>query len=218
MSLRTAAGALLAVPLATTLALPIDNAMTGPQLVTAAVAAMTRVADFHFDGKYPSNGIPIYVNVTLSPTGGGGTVRTAGLLMQIVSYGDALYLKGDQQSLDLVSHDDIAWAHKFANKWVEFPTTYRGTSVWTNLTRSGSVIHSILPGDLVSAFAKTGTATWDGRAAIVLRDVDGSRLYVADGGTPYVLHLQNTTGSIYYNFTDFGDAPTPAVPKLYFKQ
>lgn len=205
--------------LATTLATPVKSTATGPQIVTEAVAAMTHVANFHYVNSYTSKGLTEYANVSVSPGGGGGTLRVDGAVVQLVSYGHEYYLKGNERSLYTLAGHDAAWAKKFANKWTRFSTTTGSNAInayWVAWTRSSRVIHTAVPGKLVSGFVKSGETIWDGHSAVVLRDVFGLELYVASTGTPYLLHEQG--GGASYNFTDFGDAPVPSAPKSFYPQ
>jgi hypothetical protein len=55
---------------------------------------------------------------------------------------------------------------------------------------------------------------WGGHQAIILRDAHGNTLYVLDGASSCMLHVQDSGGetSGYLTFSDFGSASMPAVP------
>jgi hypothetical protein len=47
---------------------------------------------------------------------------------------------------------------------------------------------------------------------VVLEDATGDKLYIADTGTPYMLAAKSSGTGGSLTFTDFGDAPMPAIP------
>jgi hypothetical protein len=67
---------------------------------------------------------------------------------------------------------------------------------------------------LATRISKLAAHTWHGRPAIELRDGSGDQIYIAPAGTPYLLGVVSgqTSASGSLQFTDFGDAPMPAIP------
>ncbi len=194
-----------------------EHLETGPQIVTDTVAVMTRADNFHVTGhsSIPALGISISVNLSDSPTGGGGTITENGGTMQVVVQKSSVYVKADQHSWDVFSHGNTLVGQELGGKWVRIPASEPGITSFALLTVSSRFIHTVLPGAYVALATRIGMGHWDGRQAVVV-GVATSQLYVADNGSPYLLHIQSTAlGTAYYNFTDFGDAPMPSVPKTF---
>lgn len=196
---------------------PAEDLKTGPQIVTDAVAAMTRATNFHVSGhsSVPALGISISVNLSDSPTGGGGTITENGGTMQVVVQGTSVYVKADDHSWDVFSHGNTLVGQELADKWVRIASSTPGIASFALLTVSSRFIHTVLPGAYVDLATRVGMGHWDGRQAVVV-GVATSQLYVAGSGVPYLLHMQSTAmGTTSYNFTDFGDAPMPSVPTTF---
>lgn len=204
------------VLVAATIAAPAEIAKSGPQIVTDTVGVMSQLSSFHVDGYYTSGGTRIYTNVSLSPSGGGGTVKYRTTVLQVVTHRHAIFLKGDRHSFYVLSGGNGSFARKAAGKWVRYDSTAKGASYWVETTRSKPFTHNLVPGSLVGDFVRSGEGTWDGRSAIILKASDGLELYVAGTGRPYLLREQGA--GLHFSFTDFGKAPIPAVPKVFFSE
>jgi hypothetical protein len=194
-----------------------EHAKTGPQIVTDAIAVMARAKDFHVSGRSSIPGVgTTSLNLSVSPTGGGGTIVENGATMQVVVVDKAgVFIKADKHSWDLLTHGIASVGKLLADRWVKMSASIPGISNFTKLTVSSQLIHLVVPGAYVGLATKVGMGQWDGRRAVIV-SIAGSHLYVANTGTPYLLHLQAAvTSAGYYNFTDFGDAPMPSAPKTF---
>ncbi len=194
-----------------------ERAKTGPQIVTDAIAVMSRAENFHVTGRSSIPGVgTTSLNLSVSPRGGGGTIIENGATMQVVVVGTTgVYVKADKHSWDLLTHGMSSVGQLFAGRWVKMSTSTPGISNFVKLTVSSQLLHLVVPGIYVGLATKVGMGQWDGRRTVVV-SIAGSRLYVANTGIPYLLHLQAVVASAgYYNFTDFGHAPMPSAPKSF---
>ncbi|MGH9105243.1 MAG: hypothetical protein ACRDZX_05285 [Acidimicrobiales bacterium] len=208
---------LLAVPLASAAKAPLSGAKGtegtkgAAQILVDARGAMDHLKDFHVLGKANEGTTAVKLNVTMSPHGGGGTIGLPGVTMQIVVASKSVYIKADQKSW-LKLTGSKATAQLVANRWIKAARSNPDFADFAKLAVSTSFIAQLTTGGALSKLP--GTSSWQGRKAVVLADGKGGRLYVADTGAPYMLHLQGshgeTSGSM--SFSDFGDAPMPSVP------
>ncbi|HTT91000.1 MAG TPA: hypothetical protein VMF65_15705 [Acidimicrobiales bacterium] len=219
MSTRTSNLALglvvfLAAPLAavTGAASHPEQSKPAAQIFADSEKAMLGAKNFHVVGSITQGGQDTTLNLTISPSGGGGSVGLPGVTMEIVVAGHNVYVKADEKSW-LKLTGSKATAELVANRWIEAPASNADFADFAQLTDSKSFIDQVGSGkSQVSKFPVT--ARWGGRKAIILTDTEGDRLYVADGPTPYMLHIQggSSGASGYMTFTDFGTAPVPTIP------
>ncbi|MGA3218527.1 MAG: hypothetical protein ABSE77_05535 [Acidimicrobiales bacterium] len=206
--------ALLALPAAALTSAPFkagEETKPAAQIWADARAAMEHAKSFHVFGHDDNGGTGITVNLSLSPGRGGGSIQMPGVVMELVLAKGTVYIKADEKSwLKLTGSQ--ATAELVANRWIEAPVTNADFSSFAELADSRKFIGSLAAQGTISKLP--GTTTWEGRKTVVLVDSSGSRLYIADTGSPYMLDVQaqGSAGAGSLKFTDFGDAPLPAVP------
>jgi hypothetical protein len=206
--------ALLAAPVAAVSGTTSGAEKSKPaaQILADAEKAMVGAKNFHVTGSITQGGQATSLNLSISPSGGGGSVGLPGVTMEIVVTGHSVYIKADEKSW-LKLTGSASTAELVANRWIEAPASNADFSDFAQLTDSKSFIGQVGSGN--SKISKLPViAMWGGHKAIVLTDATGDRLYVVDGPTPYMLHIQGgaegASGSI--TFSDFGTAPMPAIP------
>jgi hypothetical protein len=205
--------ALTAVPLATAAHSPMPGTnstiqgKSANQVVAAARSAMAHVKSFHIEGTVS----PLTLNLSVSPKGGGGSITESGATLEVVVAHKTIYIKANEQSWLKLTHEaDVAKA--VANKWIKAPSSNSDFADFADLTISKDFVSEVFQGD-TGLKVVPGTKQVNGRAAVELTDSAGDALYVAAGSTAYVLRIAGTGSSAgTLNFTDFGDAPIPAVP------
>jgi hypothetical protein len=203
--------ALAALPLATAAQAPISNSIQGKsaaQIAAAAKSAMKNVKSFHVEGVIP----PLKMNLSLSATGGGGSITESGATLEIVVAKGTVYIKADAKSWDKLTGSKSV-GKLVANKWIKAPASNSDFSDFADLTITTDFVSEVFSDDK-GLKVVAGTSTVDGHVAVELTDGQGGKLYVAASGPAYILRLSSTgssTGSL--DFSDFGDAPLPAVPK-----
>jgi hypothetical protein len=208
--------AFLAVPLVATAATSgkgTELSKPAGQIVADAERAMEAASNFHVEGSFDQGGTATTLNLTMSRSaGGGGSVRMGAVTLQLVVAGHNVYMKADEKSW-LKLTGSTATAELVANRWIEAPVTTPDLSSFAELTDSKTFISQLTSGQ--EDFSKLPvTPIWGGHKAIILKDGQGDTLYVVDGATPYMLHLQGNGGgaSGYLTFSDFGTAPMPTIP------
>ena len=132
--------------------------------------------------------------------------------MQLVVASDNVYVKADEKSWLKLTGSKLT-AELVANRWIDAPASNPDFSSFAELTDSKTFIARLTSGN--GEVSKLPMApTWGGHKAIVLEDPQGNTLYVVDGATPYMLHVQDSGDgkSGYLTFSDFGRAPMPTIP------
>jgi hypothetical protein len=204
--------ALLALPVAAVTRAPAgEENRTAAQVWADAKAAMLHAKSFHVLGNDTEQGTDVSVNLSMSPGRGGGSIEMPGVVMELVLAHGTVYIKADEKSwLKLTGSKPTA--ELVANRWIEAPVTNSDFSSFADLADSRQFIGSLSGPGKISKLA--GTITWEGRKTVVLVDATGSRLYIADTGAPYMLNIQDqgSAGNGSLKFSDFGDAPMPAIP------
>ena len=206
--------ALLALPLTAVNRAPInagEDTKTAGQVWADARAAMEHVKSFHVLGHDDQKGTDVTVNVSMSPGRGGGSIEMPGVTMELVLAAREVYIKADEKSWFKLTGSKPT-AELVANRWIEAPVTNSDFASFAELADSRKFIGSLTGQGKISKLP--GTATWEGRKTVVLVDSTGSKLYIADTGAPYMLTIvdQGSASNGSLVFTDFGDAPMPAVP------
>ena len=211
---RTGALALLAsvtLPMVSASAQASEQSKPAAQIFADGVAAMRQAKDFHVAGHVTQGKQVIALNLTMSPNGGGGSVGVLGATIQMVVTSKYVYMKADSKSWTALTHS-ASVAQLVANRWLKAPVTNSQFASFAQLSFSNKFLNQVASQG--SPFSKLGLSSWDGRSAIVLKDAQGSNVYIAAYGAHYVLGVSGATsgakGSL--SFTDFGTAPMPAVP------
>jgi hypothetical protein len=207
--------ALAAVPFLTGARLPnhfvpaATSNMSANQLIAAAEVAMKNATSFHVQGTVHDQGTESF-NLSLSRTGGGGSVTVNGATLQIVVAKNTLYIKADEESWYRLTNSKST-AQLVANRWIKVPASSANFADFADLTIVKDFSSQFLTG--VGKVSKLpGTVMFNGHKAFVITDSQADKLYIAATGTPYVLRVQGhgNTGSL--TFTEFGDAAMPATP------
>jgi hypothetical protein len=207
--------ALLAGPLAVATVAASGTEVSKPaaQILADSEKAMLGAKNFHVVGRIDEGGQEISLNLTISRSGGGGSVGLPGVTMQLVVAGHDVYVKADEASwLKLTGSKPTA--ELVANRWIEAPASNADFSDFAQLANLKSFLGQLTSGTPARLSKSPVTPNWGGHKSIVLTDGQGDKLYVVDGTTPYILHIQGGSSgtSGYMTFTDFGTAPMPAIP------
>ena len=182
------------------------------QIFGDAKAAVLQASSFHIAGQTDQGTEKLSLDVSLSPTRGGGHITLKGATLQLVLSGGELYLKADEASW-LKLTGKAAAAQLLADRWVKVPSTDANYRDLAGLLDSSKFMDNIKPEGQVTKQAVTKV---DGKSAIPLSDSGGGTLYVAATGPAYIVKIVNTgkssggTGTV--TFDHYGDATIPAVP------
>jgi hypothetical protein len=207
--------ALLSAPLAATGVTVVNAAQkaeTAAQVFAGAEKAMLGAKNFHTLGHFNDGGTLTSLNLSMSPSGGGGSVQLPGVTMDLVVAAHTVYVKADEKSwLKLTGSQPTA--QLVADRWIKAPASNADFASFAQLTNSKTFITQLLSGQ--PKFSRLpNTGSWGGHKAVVLTDPQGDKLYIAEGTLPYLLHLQGQGrgSSGFVTFSDFGKAPMPPVP------
>jgi hypothetical protein len=205
----------LAVPAAGAAAQIPEHSKPAPQIFADSLAAMNKLKDFHVSGNFKEGGQAFSLNITMSRTGGGGSIGLKGATLEMVVTPKYLYMKADSASWERLAggQSGKAIAQLLAGRWMKVPISNAEFSTFSNFTFSNKFVGKLNSLAPTAGLVKHGVGKWQGRPAIILTDNKGSDIYIAENGPPYILGVTghtSTTGSMTFN--DFGHAPLPAVP------
>ena len=193
-----------------------EEKKSATQVLADAKAAMLKASSFHVAGHTVDSGQTTVLDLTLSPTRGGGSITTDGATMQLVVGGGEVYLKADQASWRKLGGSSMtaAAAQLVADRWVKAPTTNPDFRDLANIgDLKGFLSEGLKPEGQVS---KQAVTTVNGKHAVPLVDATGSTLYIAASGLPYALKIDDTAkssgGAGTVTFDHYGNATIPAVP------
>jgi hypothetical protein len=189
-----------------------EEKKTPTQIFDDAKAAVRQASSFHVVGDTGQGSDKISLDVSLSPSRGGGRITVKGATLQLVVSGGELYLKADEASWSKLSGEAGA-AQLLANRWVKAPTTNANFRDLAGIVDSSKFLDGLKPEGRVT---KQAVTKLDGNSAIPLADSRGGTLYVAATGPPYILKIVDTGtskgGAGTVTFDHYGNADVPAVP------
>ncbi len=191
-------------------AMATEQSKPADHIVADAEKAMMGAKSFHVRGYIDQGGEAISLNLSMSPSGGGGSVQLPGVTMQLVVAAQKVYVKADEKSwLKLTGSKPTA--ELVADRWIEAPASNADFASFAQLADSKTFIAQLTSGK--ATFSKVpATANWGGHKALVLKDNKGDRLYVADAdealhappagrkwglvGVPYLLGLRHRPNAV----------------------
>jgi hypothetical protein len=189
-----------------------EEKKTAAQIFDDAKAAVRQASSFHIAGETGQGSDRISLDVSLSPSRGGGRITVKGATLQLVVSGGELYLKADEASW-LKLTGKAGAAQLLANRWVKAPDTDANFRDLAGILDSSKFMENLKPEGQVTKQAVTKLY---GNSAIPLVDSQGGTLYVAATGPAYILKIVDTGkssgGAGTVTFDHYGNADVPAVP------
>lgn len=167
-----------------------ESSKTGPQVVKDAAAALGASSAAHIAGTVSDSGKAEKVDLQLQTDGTSGTLDISGVPVSIVAVGGALYIKAPA-SFYTAQKATPAAAAKVANRWVKGPAS---TDI-SSLSLAGLAKSLPEPDAGTTIENKVTTGTLHGQKVVIVRESDGSLLYVAATGKPYPLRAVNSASS-----------------------
>ncbi|WP_030603409.1 hypothetical protein [Streptomyces fulvoviolaceus] len=195
--------------------------LSGGEIADRAVKATTGASSLRMTGDIADDesGGTIRIDMALNKKGEcAGTLGMGGEgKAELIKTGDTVYMKYDEAFLRAQSEgesasDTDAAVALLAGKWTKMKATGQDAKDIAGFCDLDTVLGDTE--DTGSDASRGKTTTVDGEPAIVLHEKDGKdryRLYVATEGEPYLLRVDNSTGSDQGSVT-FGDydEPVPA--------
>lgn len=191
------------------------SAMTAQQALTAARTALASSSTFHVKNVDNQNGVTTVADIVVSGSDFSGTVTTAGVPLEMVKVGDAIYLKGDtwwkmKAGSDLVKgkYGKISAPNEFYDVTVGMFGRKNYTSLLDDLLASSG------------EYAKDAVTVINGQPVVKLTAPSGT-IYIATTGQPYPIRVESA--SVTFDFSDFDKAveikapPTSDVLELRLK-
>jgi hypothetical protein len=200
----------LAVFVAAAVAVKIDNLHAEDRkapavIVRDATGASARALSLHMSGTTSNGGTPVGVDLVLGPGSAAGTLTEGSATIRLVLAGGTLFVDANAafwqqqgQSSDLADH------------WVSMSATDAGLGA---LTDTAQVFGHLA---MKAPLTKAPVTTVDGRQVVPVSDSQGTVLYVADTGPPYIVRILRTAaaaqGAGQIDFDQYGTAHVPGPP------
>ncbi len=179
-------------------------------ILDASQQAAATLSSVHISGAARAGSLPLTLDLTLSNTGGEGTISESGLSFQVRSLGQSLYLNASTAFWTKTA--GAAAAKLLAGKWLKTSQSGEFSSLGA-LTNKQSIFSEMLSGK--TDIAKGAQSTVDGQPVIALIDKtkNGGTLYVATTGKPYPIEVTNSGSSGgAIKFDQFNAPVTISVP------
>ncbi len=185
---------------------------SGPDALTTARVALRGAKSVHLTGTVPSGSQKIRLDITLAGADTAGTLTINNNDVQLIKIGDAVYIKGDPDFLKQYAGGDSSVVGKLNGKWLKA----KSTSDFDDFTLDGFA-NTLKDDSSAKINQKVTQETLDGKPVVIVSQSDGSRLTIANTGTPYPLALSAkdaTQGQI--SFSDYNKATTIEAPTDFY--
>jgi hypothetical protein len=174
---------------------------TAAQVAQAAHAAFQAATSVHTHGTFYTDRRTETFDLRYEGDSARGTFTVNGATIQIITVGDKAYLKADKRGWKAMGNPDTRGLP--VNTWVsagsagQMLTPFSRESLASELTAEQA------------AHGGAGTVTQStlaGQKVVVVSYPDGSKLYVANTGTPYPLRFHDTGAVGSRDFSEYGAA------------
>ncbi|GAA4559181.1 hypothetical protein [Planotetraspora kaengkrachanensis] len=201
----TAAASPAASPTSTGLA-----ALSGAEVIKQAHEASTSAKSVHLRGAFSDDDGTYELDTTMvRGKGGAGRITLDGQSVELTVIGKSAYMKGDKAFWAAAAGADAA--SMLAGKYVKMPSTEKGFGDLAALVEFDKMYGEMFSdtGDV----KVTEPTEINGVPAITLHADDGSKIYVATEGKPYILRVSSPDDdSQYLDFLDYDKAVTLKTP------
>ncbi len=188
------------------------SSKSAEQIFKTAVAASAAASSFSVHGDIRQPKMNLALDLSLSASGSSqGTLSINGGKVQIREIAGVGYFKGDTKFW--TKNANAASAQLLAGKWVYAPVSNPLFSGFRSFLSPRSFMKSFFGTDS-GPYSKGSSKVVDGKHVVgVMSDGPGT-MYVATGGTHYVVNVQGTEGSssALLDFGSYGVAVNPVKP------
>jgi hypothetical protein len=155
------------------------------EVLQAATAAFKASHGVHAVGTGTSDGRPARLDIRIQDGSASGTITIDGAPVEITTVGSDAYIRGDQQGLQAIGVS-AETAHMAANHWLKSSPQELGLEGFTLDSFIADLAHPDRP------YNPTVEQTeLNGRKVVVVSAQDGTKLYVANTGPAYPLHVDD---------------------------
>jgi hypothetical protein len=186
-----------------------EDKKKGPQVSKDTAAALKSAGSARFQGTESDGANSATIDLQLVPDGATGTIKQSGTTVNLINSGGSSYVKAPAAYF-VAQGVTAANAATVADKWVKLPASANNFAEFTlnalsdDLAKptSGSTIDDkVTPG-------KVGD-----QSVVILKQSNGSQLFVATDGPAYPLKLVSAgTTKTTSTFSDFGKKVTVTAP------
>jgi hypothetical protein len=181
----------------------------GPQVSKDAAAALKSAGSAHFQGTQTDGANSATIDLQLIPDGGIGTITQAGSTVHLVNTGGNSYIKAPA-AFYTAQGATAANAATAADKWVKVPTASNSFAEFTLNALADDLAKPSSGSKIEDAVTK---GKLDDQSVVILKQTDGSQLFIAADGPAYPLKLVSAgTTKSTSTFTDFGKKVTITAP------
>lgn len=193
-----------------------EAAKSAQQIVTDAERATAAAASVHLSGAGTVSNAPLSVNVVAGQHRGGGTISTAGAVVNLILDKATFYLKADAATLRQLT-GNAGLANSEANRWLQTSSASGAANQSIGGVFASLLDITKLPGSFAFGGVPTKQAvtTFHGTSVIPVTDPQsGGTLYAAATGKPYIIAVKGSraSGGATLTFTDYGQAKVPSAP------
>lgn len=179
-------------------------------LITNMATAVKQAQSVHLAGAVPNDAQHYQMNLSLTKTGEvSGTIQVGSASFVLLATQGKTYIKVNADFLNYLKVP-AAMCSLFCDKYLVAPGSMK------SLTSSASFSGIVLPiaqGATPAGLTMSGQATINGQPTWVLDAKDGSKIYIAAQGKPYLLRVTppgNSSGEL--DFTQWDSATIPPPP------
>jgi hypothetical protein len=181
----------------------------GPQVSKDTAAALKAAGSAHFKGTETDGSSTAAIDLQLVADGGIGTITQSGTTINLINTGGSSYVKAPA-AFYTAQGASAANAATVADKWVKLPATETSFSEFT-LNALSDDLAKPSSGSKIEDAVTTGKV--GDQSVVILKQSDGSQLFVASEGPAYPLKLVSAgTTKSTSTFTDFGKKVTVTAP------
>jgi hypothetical protein len=181
----------------------------GPEVSKDSAAALKGAGSARFQGVETDASNSATIDLQLVPTGAVGTIKQAGVTINLINTGGNSYVKAPA-AFFTAQGVTAANAATVADKWVKLPTSAASFAQFTLNALSDDLAKPTSGSKIEDAVT---TEKLDKTDVVVLKQTNGSQLFVAAKGPAYPLKLISTgTNKSTSTFTDFGKKVTVTAP------
>ena len=181
----------------------------GPQVSKDSAAALRSAGSAHFQGTETDGSNSATIDLELVPDGATGTIKQSGSTVNLINSGGGSYVKAPA-AFFTAQGVTAAQAATVADKWVKLPTSAASFAEFT-LNKLADDLAKPTSGSKIEDKVTPGKV--GDKSVVILKQSDGSQLFVASDGPAYPLKLVSAGSTKQTStFSDFGKKITVTAP------
>ncbi|MFC0551109.1 hypothetical protein ACFFHJ_09475 [Planotetraspora thailandica] len=182
-------------------------ALSSKEAFEQALKASGSAKSLHLRGAVKESDGTYKVDIKMVPgKGGAGYITINGQRLDLTVIGKTAYMKGDKAFWTSAAGKDAA--SLLVGKYIKMTSTQSDFKDLISMFELDGLLGEVAPSDGATTLAEV-----DGTPAVAIKAEDGSTVYVAAEGDPYILRVGGPDGgSQNMDFLDYGKAVTLKAP------